>query len=102
MTCSGRRRCNRNALSIVAYVLVFAWQNNKWPYVGAHNDSNVQTLASRVVPQRRIEELREEGVNWSYLAERLNREREDRERRAVKELEAMAARNHAKQLRRQS
>lgn len=82
MTCSGRRRCNRNALTIVTYVLTFAWQNNKWPYVGAHNDSNVQTLASRVVPQRRIEELREEGVNWSYLAERLNREREERSRKA--------------------
>lgn len=88
MTCSGRRRRNRNALTIVSYVLAFAWQNNKWPYVGAHNDSNVQTLASRVVPQRRIEELREEGVNWSYLAERLNREHEDRERMAVHALHA--------------
>lgn len=82
MTCSGRRRRNRNALTIVAYVVAFVWQENRWPYREPHNESNVQTLASRVVPQVRLGELREEGVNWGYLAERLNRERLDQARRA--------------------
>lgn len=82
MTCSGRRRCNRNALAIVAYVVAFVWQENRWPYREPYDSANVQTLASRVVPQGRLGEMREEGVNWGYLAERLNRERADWSRKA--------------------
>lgn len=68
MTNSSRRRMNRNAFRILAFI--FTQEDSKLdaPFTG---ETVGQFISSRV-PPRRLNELREEGVNVSLVAERLN------------------------------